>query len=129
MKLSNEKEEQLFLVEIDRFQPNVESDFAQYLSAKQDVLAMISIRELSKRDNSLPNRLQALYQLSSAEAEIATQLASGFSPKEIAKERCRSLDTIRTQIKHVIAKVGAKNSTALVALVNTLKLSSLGKSE
>tara|TARA_R110002072_G_scaffold302967_1_gene490447 strand:+ start:965 stop:1951 length:987 start_codon:yes stop_codon:yes gene_type:complete len=122
VKLGNEKEDHLFLVEIDRFQPHVDSDFAQFLNMPQSVLAMISIRELSKRDNSLPKRLQTLYQLSSVEADIVTQLATGCSPKEIAEERCRSLDTIRTQIKHAIAKVGIKSSTELVALVNKLSV-------
>ena len=122
VKVSNEKEEQTFLLEVERFEQHAEPGFAQIVNGWKDALAMISIRELSKRDLSIQKKLEALYQLSSTEIDIVTQLASGLSPKEIADNRCRSIETIRTQIKQVIGKVGVKSSTKLVALVNQLSV-------
>lgn len=120
VKVSNETEEQTFLLEVERFEQHAEPGFAQIVNGWKDALAMISIRELSQRDISIPKKLEALYQLSSTEIDIAIQLADGFSPKEIADTRNRSIETIRTQIKQVIGKVGLKSSTKLVALVNQL---------
>lgn len=114
--------QRIWLIEVSRFQLNMESDFARMMCVRQDALAKISIRELSKKDDSLPERIKQLYGLTDSEAEIAQLLADGLSPKEIADQRCRSVDTIRTQVKQISSKLGVKKTAELIALVNRCAL-------
>lgn len=54
--------------------------------------------------------------LTRREAEVLTQLALGTSPEDVAKHSYVSLNTIRTQIRGVLAKLGVSSVVAAVAL-------------
>ena len=60
--------------------------------------------------------LQEMFSLSNAEIEIARQLVDGLSPKEISQSRNASINTIRTQIKNLLEKAGAKNIVDMVRM-------------
>jgi len=49
-------------------------------------------------------------------------VSEGLSPREIADARERSIETIRTQIKQIITKIGLSTSNALIAHINSLKM-------
>lgn len=72
------------------------------------------------RDCSLPDRIRSLWGLSAAEVEIAMRLSEGVSPRELSAERQTSLDTIRTQIKSLSAKMGLQRQAEIVAAVKNL---------
>jgi DNA-binding CsgD family transcriptional regulator len=59
--------------------------------------------------------LRSVYGMTEAETEIALQLYAGKSPEEIASARSVSVATVRTQIKSLLTKSGARRQVELVA--------------
>jgi DNA-binding NarL/FixJ family response regulator len=66
--------------------------------------------------------LERLFSLTAAEADIARQLASGLSVKEIAYARGVSELTVRSQVRAVLTKTGARRLSGLQALVRSVPL-------
>ncbi|SHK52723.1 response regulator transcription factor [Halomonas caseinilytica] len=54
--------------------------------------------------------------LTKRQAEIVSRLADGMTAEEIAISLCRSVLTVRTQVKLACQRAGAKNTPHLVAL-------------
>lgn len=52
--------------------------------------------------------------LSGAEIEIVLSLADGYSPAEIADQRQRSVDTVRTQLRAAREKLGVRRQAELI---------------
>lgn len=63
-----------------------------------------------------PGRLRRLFDLSAAETEVAIALMSGASPEEIAVERGRSIETVRTQCRAILSKTGFSRASELTRL-------------
>lgn len=89
-------------------------------SGSLSAMAVIMVRPLAGDPNTAARRLRVLYGLTATEVDVALSLADGHSPDWIASERVRSLHTIRTQIRAVLAKTGLSSVAALVARVNQL---------
>lgn len=70
------------------------------------------------RDSSA---LIARYGLSVQETVIALQLYNGLSAREIAEKTSRSYETVRTHIKALLQKTGAKRQGELIALIGKLQ--------
>jgi DNA-binding CsgD family transcriptional regulator len=66
---------------------------------------------------SQPTVLQHLYGFTPAEAQIATQLASGMGVKEIAENLKVRQNTVRIHLKNIYDKTGARRQAELVRLV------------
>jgi DNA-binding CsgD family transcriptional regulator len=64
--------------------------------------------------------LSAIYGLTSAEVEIALQLAEGRAPELIAANRRVAVGTVRAQIKAILAKMGVRRQIELTARLNQL---------
>jgi DNA-binding CsgD family transcriptional regulator len=64
--------------------------------------------------------LQAVYALTSAESEIAQQLAAGQSTEFIAANRGVAVGTVRAQIKAIMAKIGVSRQVELVMRLSQL---------
>jgi DNA-binding CsgD family transcriptional regulator len=64
--------------------------------------------------------LQALFDLSAAEADIAARLANGQTIEAIALATSRSVLTVRNQVKSAMAKTGCHRQTDLVRLLTQL---------
>jgi DNA-binding CsgD family transcriptional regulator len=64
--------------------------------------------------------LQTVYGMTTAETEIALQLAQGKLPDAIAIQRNVSIGTVRAQIKALLAKAGVSRQVELVARLNQL---------
>lgn len=79
------------------------------------------LEEKLRATGLLTERLQRLYGLTAAEAEIAVGIASGLSLQELADTRGTKLDTVRTQVKFALSKTGARKQADLAALVNRLR--------
>ncbi|WP_210396936.1 helix-turn-helix transcriptional regulator [Motiliproteus sediminis] len=60
--------------------------------------------------------LVTIFELTSAEADITEQLVGGASVDQIAEQRRSSPQTVRTQLKQVFAKTGARSQADLVRL-------------
>lgn len=63
---------------------------------------------------------RAMYNLTPAEAKITERLAVGFDPQQIADTLGSSINTVRTQVKSILAKTGVSRQADLVRLVATL---------
>lgn len=61
--------------------------------------------------------LQEMFSLTKAEIDIAKQLVDGLNPKQISEQRGASINTIRTQIKSLLEKIGAKSIVDMVRLL------------
>jgi DNA-binding CsgD family transcriptional regulator len=72
-------------------------------------------------------RLRRLFNMTRAEAEIAARLVRGESPRDIAKARQTSEQTVRTQIKLVLQKAGCRRQIDLMRLL-PIVLSRAGQS-
>lgn len=73
--------------------------------------------------------LDDLFGISATEAKIAAALASGKQIAEIAFERGVSVNTIRTQLKRLLAKTGTRRQAELLRLIltNVVALCELGQ--
>lgn len=83
--------------------------------------------------DSIEQALAEIFGLSTAEREILASLAQGLSAEQISEQRCRSLGTVRQQIKTVMQKMGANRQSQVVAagaaLANRTSGRSLGHEE
>ncbi len=79
------------------------------------------LEEKLRPNGLLPERLQRLYGLTSAEADISVDIASGAVLSEIADRRGTTTATVRTQVKTALRKTGARRQADLAALVNRLR--------
>jgi DNA-binding CsgD family transcriptional regulator len=64
--------------------------------------------------------LQRLFGLTNAEASVMVLLSAGHAPKAIASQLGRSYETVRSHLKALFAKTGAKTQAELVGLVQTV---------
>jgi DNA-binding CsgD family transcriptional regulator len=85
------------------------------IGAQRTCVAMLVSRETSPQPN--PVRLQQMYGLTSAEVQLATSLACGSTPLEIARRRKLSRTTIRSQLAALFSKTDTKRQSELVALL------------
>ena len=80
-------------------------------------LSIIFLTPVVPNSSPAPELLQALFDLSPAEARIASQLTDGRSIDQIAVTNGLSHNTIRTQLKSVFAKTGVQRQAELVSLL------------
>jgi DNA-binding CsgD family transcriptional regulator len=83
--------------------------------------ALFVLEEKLRCNGLLPERLQRLYGLTTAETEICIDIASGAIPSEIAEHRGTTSATVRSQVKAALGKTGARRQADLAALVNRLR--------
>jgi len=88
-------------------------------------LAMGLIHDPAARPELDPVMVAASFDLTPAEARVAVALASGASVAKIAVEHTVSEQTIRTQVKSVLAKTGTGRQAELVGLLATLPTTTL----
>lgn len=81
---------------------------------------LVIVRGASRWHGASSAVLQSLYGLSPAEADVALRLARGQPRESIAEERGARLETIRSQIKAIFAKLGIAREAELVAMLGQL---------
>lgn len=67
--------------------------------------------------------LRTLFKLSRSESEVLGLLLSGLSPIEVAERRARSIETVRQQIKAMLAKTHSGGIQDLIHLARAVTLS------
>jgi len=65
--------------------------------------------------------------LTPAEVAVVRFLARGLAPREIAAQRESSINTVRTQLKSAMAKIGVHSQIALVSGFYGLGVRELGR--
>lgn len=78
------------------------------------VLVATAVTTPSAPDAAL---IQGLFDLTAAEARVASGIAEGLTLDEIAERHGVALGTVRTQVKSVFAKTGANRQSQLAALL------------
>ena len=69
---------------------------------------------------ALDQTLNEVFKLTATERDIVRALVEGGSPKSIAKDRNRSLGTVRTQVKSVLAKTRTHSQSELIRVTMSL---------
>lgn len=87
-----------------------------YLNFQQPA-ALIFITDPEQPMELVEDTLQRLYELTSAEAHLATILVQGKNAIEAAVELGVSQNTVRTHLKHIFEKTGVKSQSELVQLL------------
>lgn len=80
----------------------------------QILVTLFDPRSVSTLD---PFALANLFQLSPAEARVATQIAEGLTPDAIATANGIRISTVRSQISAVIAKIGVQRQVDIVRVL------------
>ena len=88
-------------------------------SSIDDVKALLFIADPEGGHIGTSEVLEALYQLTHAEAELVRLIAEGRSLEEVAAERGVTMNTVRSQLKQVFSKTGTSRQGELVHLVLT----------
>ena len=81
---------------------------------------LVIVRGAGRWHGSALAVLQSFYGLSPAEADIALRLARGEHRAHIAEERGAQLETVRSQIKIIFAKLGVGREVDLVMMLGQL---------
>lgn len=79
-----------------------------------DALAMIMFHDADSRPHPDSFVLAAMYDLSPAEARVATALCAGEALADIAQKQKVSIHTVRSQVKAVFDKTGCSRQAELV---------------
>lgn len=88
-------------------------------AADRSVVALMFVADPECTLPHFPEKLRQIYHLSPTEAQLAEALVNGRSLKQFAVERGTSLNTVRTQLRSLAAKVGAKRQVDVVRCILT----------
>jgi DNA-binding CsgD family transcriptional regulator len=91
----------------------------QNLDGTENVFAILAIMSASFKGGSLA-LLQSLFNLTPAEAALAQRIGMGQSVEEIAQSHGRSVHTLRSQLKSVLAKTGCSRQAELAYILTSL---------
>lgn len=83
-------------------------------------LALLRLTPLHHATSGVRQRLEHLYGLTRAEAELTVLLAQGESLEAIAAARSVALETVRTQLRTIYKKTGTHRQGELVCLAGAL---------
>jgi len=81
----------------------------------------IGLTVLIEAEEAKEEILKAHYRLTDTEVEVAQLICQGKTPQQISEIRCKSVQTVRTQIKSIYSKTGVNTQSQLVALINSAK--------
>ena len=82
-----------------------------------DPCAILVLHPLSHSPRLDPLIASLAFNLSPAEAIVATAIAEGASPDDVAKKRGVSLATVRTQLRGIYAKLGVRRLPDMIRLL------------
>ncbi|MBN9008211.1 MAG: helix-turn-helix transcriptional regulator [Rhizobiales bacterium] len=80
-------------------------------------VSLLFLTPLTQQSSPGPDLLQALFDLTPAEARVASMVVDGRPLDQVAMNLNVSLNTVRTQLKSVFAKTGAQRQAELVSLL------------
>lgn len=87
-------------------------------------VGFLVLTELQRNEGPDVAILQALFDLTPAEARVARGIVSGATVRELTAAHGVSVETTRTQLKSVLAKTGSRRQAELIAKIAPLGLPS-----
>jgi len=94
-------------------------DEAAVGDAAEDAVISLIFGDPETGQGISPATLRSAYDLTAAEAELVGMLSEGYSLAEAATSRGVSINTVRTQLKHIFAKTDTNRQGELIRLVLT----------
>jgi DNA-binding CsgD family transcriptional regulator len=88
-------------------------------------VSILFLTPITQQRGPGPELLQALFDLTPAEARIASLLIDGKSVSLISKMQSVSLNTVRTQLKSVFVKTGVDRQVDLVRLLGQPRIQTI----
>lgn len=85
-------------------------------------VSILFLTPITQQGGPAPELLQALFDLTPAEARVASMLVDGLSVDTISETHGVSRNTVRTQLKSVFAKTGVDRQADLVRLLGHRRL-------
>ena len=79
--------------------------------------ALVVVRSQQGEEQRAAAIARALYKLTQAESAVVADLVAGLSPQAIADSAGVSVGTVRTHIRHIFEKSGARSQIELVATI------------
>jgi len=86
----------------------------------QEPLALVILTDPDRQSASPARQLKALFGLTTAESRLAAALATGHTPAEFALNAGLSENTVKTQLRSVLAKTGTRGQAELARLIGAL---------
>jgi DNA-binding CsgD family transcriptional regulator len=90
------------------------------LDALPGARILVMLTDLDVNITATAAKLEQLFDLSNAESHVASLLAQGHEPSEIARRRNVAVDTVRGQLKSIFRKLGAGRQSDVVSLLARL---------
>lgn len=85
-----------------------------------DAHALLLATDPHREVASLAAALRNCFGLTPSEAEVAAAVGAGRSVAAIARQRGVAVDTVRTQLKRITAKLGCARQAQIAAIVNAI---------
>lgn len=82
---------------------------------------ILTLTDLAAARRSSLDIISEAFSLTGAEAKVASMIAAGSSPEQIATELQVSRETVRNQIKAIFGKTGTHRQSELTALVSRIQ--------
>jgi DNA-binding CsgD family transcriptional regulator len=82
--------------------------------------AILVLTKASRAPTQGTSLLQALFDLSATEAQVAARISAGETAEQIADADGKSVGTVRNQLKSVLAKTGCRRQVDLARLLTQL---------
>jgi len=79
--------------------------------------ALLFVFDPARRPSLTAELVRGLFQLSSAEAQLAVALCGGRTLDDVAQERGTSINTVKSQLKSLFQKTGTRRQSELVSLL------------
>lgn len=99
----------------------VEAPVSETIGAQHPAAVKMLMLSLLDWDDAFADDLRARFNLSDAELRVARGLLEGRTAQEISGALDRSVATVRSHIKALLAKSGARRQTELVQLLTILR--------
>ena len=90
-----------------------------------DDMFLISVLDTGRAHDIRPDVLGRYFSISTSEVAVLEMIVKGRTNPEIAESRGRALETVNSQVKALIRKMGVRNRTELVRLSVSLSASGL----
>ncbi len=87
----------------------------------QTCYRLLTVKDIGKPMRFNETRIKTIFNLTKAETEVLRLVLEGKSNAEIAKERHRSIDTVKSQIAALIRKTGTCNRITLIHAVRNME--------
>jgi DNA-binding CsgD family transcriptional regulator len=112
MRISRQRQYSYYLAMIAPAEPMMVAEFA----GPESGIVMLSVIDAEHEPSVPPEAMMELFQLTPAEARVATEIGKGRRIEDIALDASVSIGTVKNQLKSVFSKIGLNRQADLMKL-------------